>query len=400
MSDLPEHLRTARLLIVDDNPANVSIMEKMLRRAGYENVESTTDSRLAKGMYEAARHDLVLLDIRMPFVDGFEVMAQLRDIAGDDYVPILVLTAQTDMDTRIKALAAGAKDFLNKPVDHSEALMRVRNMLEVRLLHKQIKEQNLVLEEKIAERTRELRTAMETAEAGSRAKSEFLAIIGHELRTPLNAIIGFADVMRSESSGPVNDQYQGYLGEIHDSAHGLLSVINDILDISHAEAGRHKPLDRWVDLREAVEAVKHLFEERAREKGVELSYGKPADLPRLFADPAMVKRIIGNLLSNAVKFSDTGVVSVQTERNADGGLDLVIADQGCGIAPEHVRQIMTPFGQTDTGFDRKNVGVGLGLSIANALTELHGGALNVESEVGVGSTVKVSFPRSRIEGED
>ncbi len=399
MSDLPEHLRTARLFIVDDNPANVSIMEKMLQRAGYENVESTTDSRQAKGMYEAARHDLVLLDIRMPFVDGFEVMAQFKEITGDDYVPVLVLTAQTDMDTRVKALAAGAKDFLNKPVDHSEALMRVRNMLEVRLLHKQVKEQNQILEEKISERTRELQSAMEMAEAGSRAKSEFLAIIGHELRTPLNAIIGFSDVIRTETSGPVNDQYKSYLGEIHDSAQSLLAVINDILDIANAGEGRHNPRDHWLDVGDTLDGVVRLYEERAREKGIEMAYVRPSECPRLLADPAMFKRIVGNLLSNAVKFSDSGVVGVRAECNDDGGLDIIITDQGRGISPEHIRQIMMPFGQTDTGLDRSNVGVGLGLSIANALVELHGGALSVEGRTGVGSTIKVSFPASRIERE-
>ena len=158
MEMIAEHIRQAHILIVDDNDANVALLRKVLKTAGYENISSITDSRLVRAAFEVERHDLILLDIRMPYMDGFEVMAELKPLVHDDYLPILVLTAQTDDKTRIRALQEGAKDFLQKPFETVEVLNRIRNMLEVRLLHKQVRDQNLILEQKVHERTRELET--------------------------------------------------------------------------------------------------------------------------------------------------------------------------------------------------------------------------------------------------
>lgn len=152
----PDKLLTARILVVDDQPANVSLLEKILAAEGYRDVESFTDPRLVAQAYAARHHDLILLDLNMPELDGFEVMAQLRGLERDDYVPVLVLTAQPDRETRLRALESGAKDFLTKPFDRLEVVNRIRNMLEVRLLHKQVRDQNRVLEDKVRERTKEL----------------------------------------------------------------------------------------------------------------------------------------------------------------------------------------------------------------------------------------------------
>ena len=156
MSSLPEEFRQAKILIVDDNATNVILLERILESAGYENVEGETDSRNVRARYEKDHHDLILLDIRMPNMDGHEVMAELAKVDGEGYLPILVLTAQTDQETKLKALSGGAKDFLHKPFDRLEALNRIRNMLEVRLLHKQLKNQNVVLDEMVQERTQQL----------------------------------------------------------------------------------------------------------------------------------------------------------------------------------------------------------------------------------------------------
>jgi len=156
MSDVQDHILQARILVVDDNLTNVVLLKKLLEAEGYLHVDGETDSRKVVGMYEAAPYDLVLLDIRMPHMDGYDVMDGLKGIANGDIPPIMVLTAQTDMDTKLKALAAGAQDFLHKPFDRVEALTRIRNMIEVRLLHKQVREQNEILEQKVQERTQEL----------------------------------------------------------------------------------------------------------------------------------------------------------------------------------------------------------------------------------------------------
>jgi len=154
--DLPEEFRQASVVVVDDNPANVALLGKLLRNEGYENVTGFTDPRLVQSHYEKNRVDIVLLDIRMPHMDGFEVMAALKSVALDDYLPILVLTAQTDIETRHRALAEGAKDFLNKPFEHAEALNRIYNILDVRLMHNKIRDHNAELEKKVHARTREI----------------------------------------------------------------------------------------------------------------------------------------------------------------------------------------------------------------------------------------------------
>ncbi len=149
-------LALAKVLIVDDEAVNVKLLERLLASEGYLNIHSTTDPRAVEALYREHRFDIVLLDIRMPFMDGFEVMAKLREIDEHDYIPVLVLTAQIDPETRMQALEGGAKDFLNKPFDRWEVLTRIRNMLEVRLLHNQVRDQNKQLEEKVLERTREI----------------------------------------------------------------------------------------------------------------------------------------------------------------------------------------------------------------------------------------------------
>ena len=156
MTTLPTHIQNARVLIVDDNLTNVVLLQRLLEAQGYTSIEGITDPREVKPLYEAEPYDLILLDIRMPHLDGYQVMAQLREISDGDYLPVMVLTAQTDQDTKIKALDAGAMDFLHKPFDRVEALTRIRNMIEARLLHKQVRDQNVVLEERVRERTREL----------------------------------------------------------------------------------------------------------------------------------------------------------------------------------------------------------------------------------------------------
>jgi putative two-component system response regulator len=154
--NIQDELLRAKILIVDDQSANVLLLEKMLSTQGFLNVFSTTDPRTVTDLYLMHRFDLILLDISMPYMNGFEVMEALQKIENESYVPVLVLTAQTDRETRIHSLELGAKDFLTKPFDRLEVLTRIRNMLEVRVLHNQVRDQNKILEVKVRERTQEL----------------------------------------------------------------------------------------------------------------------------------------------------------------------------------------------------------------------------------------------------
>jgi signal transduction histidine kinase len=239
--------------------------------------------------------------------------------------------------------------------------------------------------------------AKETAEIASRSKSEFLANISHELRTPLNAIIGFSEIMREQIFGPLGSpQYLEYTGDVLDSAHHLLDVINDILDIAKAEAGKLELTEEAVDVSQIVGAATRLVQERAQRSQVILRTDLP-NPPQLHADERKLKQILINLLTNSIKFTPAGgMVTVGSRVAETGDFLLTIADTGIGIAEEDIATALAPFGQVDSRLNRKYEGTGLGLPLCNAMVKLHGGELTIASVVGEGTTVTIRLPASRV----
>ena len=245
---------------------------------------------------------------------------------------------------------------------------------------------------------RQLRIAKEEAELASRAKSDFLANVSHELRTPLNAIIGFSEIIKDQLFGPMgNQRYSEYAIDIHDSGTHLLSLINDILDLSKIEAGKFELHEEPLDLERVTKSCFRIMRDRAEEAGVLLEHRFPAQLPRLKADPRAVKQILLNLLSNAVKFTDPGGrVLVYSSINQDGGMVLHVEDTGIGIAEADIAKAMAPFGQVDSSLSRKYEGTGLGLPLTRHLVDLHEGELTLASNMGQGTHVSIHFPRLRV----
>jgi signal transduction histidine kinase len=244
----------------------------------------------------------------------------------------------------------------------------------------------------------DLRRARDAAEQASRVKSHFLANMSHELRTPLNAIIGFSDILRSQLFGPLgNLRYEDYLSDIHQSGHHLLRLVNDILDISKLEAGAMEISEGVVELRAIVVDSVNLLSTQAAANGVTLSIDLPEGLPRLRADELRLKQVVLNLLSNAVKFSRRGGEVNLSARLADSG-ELVIAvrDSGIGMNAGDITVALQPFRQVESALSRSHEGTGLGLPLAKALIEKHGGALHIVSEREVGTTVTVTLPASRL----
>jgi signal transduction histidine kinase len=261
----------------------------------------------------------------------------------------------------------------------------------------ELTEAHRTLENRVKERTLELQIAHDQANAANQAKSRFLANVSHELRTPLNAILGFADLISNERFGPVNDpRYKEYSEYIARSGQHLLTLINDILDLSKAEAGQLKLHEELIDLAGVAEDAVRMVRQRADAGGVQISVAEMSGAPVLRADRRMMVQILVNLASNAVKFTPPGGRVDVAWMLSREGVALSVSDTGIGIPPEDVPNLMEPFTQRDGNLTRGYEGTGLGLPLTKHLTELHGGRITIETSEAPGTIVTILLPSSRI----
>ncbi len=407
----------AKILIVDDQPENLVALEALLSGFDQQIIRAGSGREALKLLLDN-EVALILLDIQMPDMDGFETAAMIRQREVSKHIPIIFLTAMYTEDVyESEAYALGAVDFITKPFASHVLLSKVHFFVDLFRKTQRIKQQNNLIREIEKRRMEEVRDRLEAEkqrmvaelarkekerelleerstqlQKADKLKDEFLANMSHEIRTPMNAVIGFSELLLGTSLD--SEQYE-FGVRIKESAQGLLTLINDILDLSKIAAGKLdlEPVD--FELAPLVEGTAAILSESARDKKLSLMTYIDPELPRtIFGDPGRLRQVLLNLVGNAIKFTEAGEVIVKVTRvetlepAPDGKMTILfsISDTGIGLSLEEQGRLFRPFTQADGSTTRKFGGTGLGLSISKRLVELMDGEISVASLPGQGST--------------
>jgi signal transduction histidine kinase len=373
------------VLVIDDLPDNVEVLGACLAN-DYE-IECAFSGPEGLALARGMAPDLILLDVMMPEMDGYAVQAALKDDPRTREVPVIFVTAKNDADSESRALAAGAVDFIHKPVNRDVVLARVRLHLALKARERELRELNLGLERRVEERTQALRDALVRAESAHRAKNLFLANVNHELRTPMNVLFMLAELLcRQARDAGLREQAD----KIKRAGQQLLGLVEDIVDIADLQAGKVRIDAVDFELSAVLDEAEAAWRGRAEAKGLALERAVDPELPEVLrGDPRRLGQILGNFLGNAVKFTERGQVVLRAclqEAQEDGAtVRLEVEDQGIGVAPERQAAIFDIFEQADNSTTRSYDGAGLGLAICKQLATLMGGRVGVSSAPGEGS---------------
>jgi signal transduction histidine kinase len=376
-----------RILIVDDEETNVLLLERMLSRAGYGFLTSTTDSREAVGLFRASQADLVILDLMMPHLDGFAVMEQiLAETSGASYIPILVLTADVTPGALRHALSSGAKDFLTKPFDQTELLLRVKNLLETRFLYLSLQHQVTGLEQLSI-----------LAQEAVRTRDESLSEISHDLGQPLAALRLNAGLLKQDlEAGSTLERGQLIedLARIDSAADQLSEMISELSDLARLQMGRDLVLQRrQADLVRLARAVSDQYKGRSKRLHIRVE-SSSSELVGEW-DNVRLQRALSNLLDNAIKYSPRGgeiVLSLDmVQKDGAAQARVTVADQGIGIPEVDLPHVFDRYYRAGNVAGNIN-GTGVGLAGVKQIIEQHGGSIAIASEEGHGTQVTILLP--------
>jgi len=343
------------ILIVDDTPANALLLERMLAQRGY-NARSAPGGRLALQAARAEPPDLILLDIAMPDMNGYEVCAQLKSAPALKEIPVIFISALNETIDKVRAFSAGGVDYVTKPFQFDEVFARVQTHLQLRRLE--------------------------------RLRDDLTQMVVHDLRNPLTVICRFLDILESHEARQLSAGTQNLVTVARRSAEDLLNMIGSILDVSKIGAGAMKLQREPCDLNALIRTVLATTQPLPGSRTV--TFDAPEEALTIIADTDLIRRVFQNLLSNALRYTPAGGDIRIVVTPAPGEVRIAVTDAGPGIAPEFHRRIFDKFGQVE---DRRNrLGTGLGLTFCKLAVEAHSGRIGVESEVGKGSTFWLVLP--------
>lgn len=363
-----------KILIVDDSPAFCSFAERLLLNQNYQVVVCNSSESALKILRCTPDINLTLIDYILPDMDGSKLIPQIRKLRNADKLPIIAVSAFNEKNIAARMIKAGASDFLLKPINHEELLMRIRNSLK------------LVNQIRLSEKARK------EAEIANQAKSQLLSRISHELRTPLNAILGFSQLLKGD--GNLDNDQTDALHEINHASHHLLHMINEVLDLSQIETGQVKLHPGSVNVACLIHETASMFRTIASQKNVtlELPERSEASEEMITTDPQRLKQILINLINNGIKYNRPNGTLLVSTASDESSITIRVKDTGLGIPKDKADMLFQPFSRLhERTHDIE--GSGLGLAICKNLVELLKGELKVNSTEGVGSTFSITLPK-------
>lgn len=372
------------VLVVDDVEQNVAVVSQILRTNGYA-VMAAFNGETALRMLEKHIPHLILLDIMMPGMDGFEVCAKIKENENLRQIPIIFLSALSDTDVKVKAFNTGGVDYISKPFQEAEVLARVAVHIKIARLEHEQRE----LIEQLSERNEE--------------KDRLMQIVSHDLRSPLGGIKGLSQILTDGEEAEMPEIVREFSEIIVQTSDTLLNLVNDLLDLAKIESGKQRVNLTEFDIVSTLQNAVKLQEKVAQSKGLQLLFENTIELIpfQLVADEPKIMQVINNLLSNAIKFTPKGgAVTLRLQPQGDDRLLIVVQDTGIGIPAEHLPRVFEKFGNHQRSGTSGEKGTGLGMTIVKRFVELHGGAIDVESQQGKGTTFTISLPIIAVPNEE